>query len=272
MLRSPLLIIIVAVAACHGGRRSPSSAQASGCEAEVVRGGAAGDRYPSWLAAWRALRADSSSELEAPPPPTTDEDARAQLCGDGGCAGAGPWLVEHHWDDTIVDQTDLVFAVGGALVVHRSIGTGMAGRCAYADAVELTDGPVVRVTTASEEQTDVEVDVSGDEVRPCGAEGPAAQADDEGGDEEGEGDDELDEPRCETACFTDDVRTVDRFYDPATGAQLLSVTRVAHPPVAGPDHVWLSDEYTFREQLAVTAPGQARVTGPGCDLALDAGR
>ena len=243
----PVALALVLATACT--RHGPKAPESGGCEAEV--GGASpGVRFASWRDAWAGLRADPWLHAEAEVVPPADEaEARARLCGAGGCAGAGPWLLEHVWDDSdLVDRTDLLFELGpGQLVAQPELGGGLAGRCAWSDQVELVPGPLVHVVTRASRDTDLEVRFDDDgAMLVCG-----------------DGDDD-----CETACFASDVREEDRWFDPATGALVLSVVRVAHPP-GDPDGAWLAEQFTFREQLTAVDARHLRLDGAGCSRTLE---
>ncbi len=236
------LAAALAAAGCH--HRAPAAAgPASACEAEVTRGGPAGELHGSWRARWQALRGELDEVA-----PADEAAAEVALCGDGGCAGDGPWLLAHVWEDsTVVDRQDLLIrTASGELRVHAELGSGMAGRCPFSDDVTIAGaGAVIHVVVsrALDDMVDVHVDEDGG-LHACA---------------EGEAD-------CQVACFASAVSTTDLFFDPATGARLLAVERQAHLPDGAP--FGLTEDFAFRETLAVGADHRVALRGPGCALDL----
>ena len=244
MRRAQLATLVLA--ACGGtGAHGHAPAPGPACPAQIDRAPAPGVAYPGWVAAWQALRADPDL-FEPQVPPASEVEARARLCGDAGCPGAGPWLLEATWEDTgVMVRTDLAFArPDGTLLVYPEVGGGMAGRCVWSDEVTLTDGPSLRLHVRSEDSQMVDVRSTGDDVVPCG------DVDDE----------------CMVACFSTEVSEDDRFFDPASGRELLAIHRAAAPAAdAGP--LLLPEEFVMA--TTVTVAGRAvTVTGAGCDQTL----
>ncbi|MBK9035568.1 MAG: hypothetical protein IPL61_30645 [Myxococcales bacterium] len=207
------------------------------CAARVARAPGAGVSYDGWRQAWQALRGDGAAA-----PPATEDEARARLCGDGGCLDAGPWLAEQSWDEyELLVRADLIFPrLGGALVVHAEVATGLAGRCPWADAPTLTIGDVVHLRVARADALAEYAAAAADAVTRCepGTDG------------------------CQEACFTGEVSEVDRWFDRGSGFELLAIERVAVAP-AEPERLWLDDDFRFEAQLEV-GDEAVGLTGPGC--------
>lgn len=234
---APILLV-----ACGGAGAHPNApAPAPACPAQIEPAPAPGVAYRGWVAAWQALRADPDAS-DPLPPPESEAEARARLCGESGCAGAGPWLLEQTWeDDDLMVRTDLGFArADGTLLIYPEVGSGMAGRCTWSDAVTLADGAPLRLHVRREDSQMVDVRSSGDDIVPCG------DTDDD----------------CQEACFTTEVSEDDRFFDPASGRELLAIRRDAVPQ-AGAGPLLLPEDFVMATEISV-AGGAVTVAGAGC--------
>ncbi|HVV84074.1 MAG TPA: hypothetical protein VHE35_13455 [Kofleriaceae bacterium] len=206
----------------------------SSCTAEVAAAPAA-KKYASWLALWKSYAdADSPGGCyegdDATPKVTTDDEARAALCGvdDGGapgCAGDAPWLVSYGDPMCALTRSVVEPAADGSLLVWSDLGSGMGGRCGSED--ELTveaAGTTIHLTASRDvqEMEEVYADHDGNirDVSEC----------------EKDCDTLCDRYDCSTACFDNNDEVDDYYLDAKTGRGLVEIVHhggITFTPAAG---------------------------------------
>ncbi len=193
--------------AARASAAEAASAKCPRLEAGVV----AAERFDGWLALHgrmaAALQARDSDPVSLRTTPTTDEEARLELCDDWGqprCDGDAPWVVTLASEDEDGPYATAVVSADAAGVRAVDV-TAHAFGC-MATAVEL------RVSIHSDTWTRVRID------RGCDGYGVLCDDEDDGSDE-----DELDV--CEKTFFHDAERTI-LILDPATLEQQVALRTV----------------------------------------------
>jgi hypothetical protein len=210
------------------------------CEASIDSKPPAGDSYDGWVAAATGLAKVAQWADKDAKPPATEAEAKKLLCGDDACSGKGPWIVATA-DDVDDRSYHLVIRVGKKLVAYHDLGEHMAGRCADDDHVDIATDLKTRVhVTVEEEPQDLVFVQTGkhDELETC------------------------DSGDCSEACFYQSQTDHDLFFDPATGKELLEVTR---PRASDPKDDFKVDE-SFTQPVSITvAEDGVKLAGGGCD-------
>ncbi len=225
-----MILATLGLACTRSGERPAPAAPVTSdvSAATVVAPVGPGEAYEGWLPLWQALRGGRDGVA----PPATDALAQARLCGVDGCTRNGPWLLTESAaaDDDRVVRTDLAFyRDSGGLWVHAAVGGGLTGRCSWADEVTVTVGDTVHLRVRHVDSVAMYVRATPEAVVRC----------------------ERGAPDCAEACFTTEVRQTERFFDLASGYELLSVTREARPPTT-PGRAWLPSDFVFAEDVRVS--------------------
>lgn len=114
------------------------------------------NEYAGWLAAWQGLSGRYKARNPGLPldEAKSDEEAKALLCKQQGCVGAGPYVVAVG-EATVLTELHVIVPVAGdahKLLAFEEIGEGMGGTCAYLDKVVVKGGDPLQIHVSSEDR------------------------------------------------------------------------------------------------------------------------
>jgi Tfp pilus assembly protein PilF len=193
-----------------------------------------GSEYAGWLVAFQGLAARYKTRNPGLPldEPKSDDDAKALLCKQFGCVGAGPWVVSV--GDAVLVELHVVVPVEGdakKLVAFEEVGEGLGGSCAYVDQVVIKGGDPLQVHVSSADRTVVYMKKGeGGQLEECNK----------------------DYDGCEAACMPGEWAERDFFFDVAKKRRVVAVLQ------SGTGDKKLVD--------VTRAKNQVVVSGQGCDL------
>ncbi len=162
--------------------------------------------YAGWLAAYQGLAARYKTRNPGLPldEPKGDEEAKALLCKQLGCTGAGPWVVAVG-DAAVLTELHVLVPIEGdakKLVAFEEIGEGLGGSCAFVDQVVIKGGDPLQVHVTSADRTVVYMKKSA-----------AGQLEECSKDFDG----------CEAACMPGEWAERDFFFDVAKRRRVVAV-------------------------------------------------
>jgi hypothetical protein len=205
--------------------------------ASVDKSYVSASEYAGWLAAFQGLSSRYKTRNPGLPldEPKSDDEAKALLCKQLGCVGAGPWVVAVG-DASLLTELHVIVPVEGdakKLLAFEEIGEGLGGSCAYVDQVVIKGGDPLQVHVSSADRTVV--------YMKKGA-GAGAQLEECSKDYEG----------CEAACMPGEWAERDFFFDVAKKRRVVAV---------------LQSGTGDKKLVEVSrAKNQVLVSGQGCDL------